>query len=94
MPRGDTRTQLLDVAQRLVQARSYNAFSFKDLAAEIGIRTASIHYHFRTKGDLGVALMQRYIEMGMRFILCGSDLSLLMGAASARASDVRALHAP
>lgn len=56
----DTRERLLDAAQRLVQARSYNAFSFKDLAGEIGIRTASIHYHFRTKADLGLALMERY----------------------------------
>ena len=60
MARGDTRGQLLDAAGALVQTRGYNAFSFKDLAALVGIRTASIHYHFRTKADLGVALMQRY----------------------------------
>ncbi len=60
--KGDTRTKLLDTAQRLVQTRGYNAFSFKDLAREVGIRTASIHYHFPKKGDLGVALMQRYLD--------------------------------
>ena len=56
----DTKTKLLDVAQGLIQSRGYNAFSFRDLAATVGIRTASIHYHFPSKADLGVALMQRY----------------------------------
>ncbi len=60
MASADTPTQLLDRAQALVQSRGFNAFSYKDLAASVGIRTASIHYHFPTKGDLGLALMQRY----------------------------------
>lgn len=58
----DTATQLLDAAQRLVQQRGYNAFSYKDLAESVGIRTASIHYHYPAKGDMGLALMQRYID--------------------------------
>lgn len=58
----DTRTQLLDAAQRLVQTRGHNGFSFRDLSDEVGIRTASIHYHFPTKTDLAVALVQRYRE--------------------------------
>ena len=50
--------------------------------------------HGRYPGLGGVyepALMKRYIEMGMRFILCGNDLSMLMGAAGARAEQLRAL---
>ena len=58
----DIKTQLLDVAQRLVQTRGHNGFSFRDLSQEVGIRTASIHYHFPTKTDLGVALARRYRE--------------------------------
>lgn len=57
---GATRERILDAAQRLIQTRGYNAFSFKDIAEALGIRTASIHYHFPTKADLGVALLQRY----------------------------------
>lgn len=57
---GSTRDHILDIAQRLIQSRGYNAFSFSDLAKELGIRTASVHYHFPTKADLGVALLQRY----------------------------------
>ena len=62
MKRNETATLLLDAAQALIQERGYNAFSYKGLAASIGIRTASIHYHFPAKGDLGVALMERYLE--------------------------------
>jgi TetR/AcrR family transcriptional repressor of nem operon len=58
----DTRTQLLDAAQRLVQTRGHNGFSFRDLSQEVGIRTASIHYHFPTKTDLAMALVRRYRE--------------------------------
>ena len=61
MPKTDTVTELLDAAQQMVQERGFNAFSYKDLAAAVGIRTASIHYHFPSKADLGKALMQRYL---------------------------------
>lgn len=56
------RNRLLDAAQRLVQTRGHNGFSFRDLSREVGIRTASIHYHFATKTDLAVALVRRYRE--------------------------------
>ncbi len=56
----DTKTQLLDAAQRLVQTRGHNGFSFRHLSQEVGIRTASIHYYFPTKTDLTVALVRRY----------------------------------
>ncbi len=61
MPNSVTTTRILDAAQSLVQKRGYNAFSYMDLAEIVGIRTASIHYHYPTKTDLGVSLMSRYI---------------------------------
>lgn len=56
----DTKQTILDAARRVVQARGYNALSFRELAKEVGIKSASIHYHFPTKGDLGAALAKRY----------------------------------
>ena len=60
--RGEASTvdAIIDAAQDLVQARGYNAFSYRDLAARVGIKTSSIHYHFPTKGDLVEALVARY----------------------------------
>ena len=60
MDRSDIVDRILDAAQRLCQTRGFNAFSFRDLAEQVGIRSASIHYHFPTKNDLGQALMMRY----------------------------------
>jgi len=56
----DTRERLLDLAQELAQTRGLNGFSFQDLALGVGIRTASVHHHFRTKEDLVRELMARY----------------------------------
>jgi TetR/AcrR family transcriptional repressor of nem operon len=59
----DTRKELLDLAESLVRTRGYNGFSYRDLAEQIGIKTASIHYHFPTKGDLGEALVENEREV-------------------------------
>lgn len=60
--RGDnTATRVLDVAERLVQFRGFNGFSYADVAAELGITKAALHYHFASKGELGAALIERYI---------------------------------
>jgi len=56
----DTRTQILDIAERLLQQRGYNAFSYQDIADELGIRKASLHYHFATKAALGAAIAVRH----------------------------------
>jgi TetR/AcrR family transcriptional repressor of nem operon len=56
----DTRETIMSTARLAVQARGYNALSFREIAKEVGVKSASIHYHFPTKGDLGAALAQRY----------------------------------
>jgi len=60
--RGDagTATRILDVAERLAQMRGFNGFSYADIAAEVEITKAALHYHFATKADLGEALIGRY----------------------------------
>jgi TetR/AcrR family transcriptional repressor of nem operon len=59
---GDTRTRILDVAERLVQVRGFNGFSYADVAAELAITKASLHHHFPSKAGLGEALIARYAE--------------------------------
>ena len=56
----DTASQILDVAERLVQIRGFNGFSYADIASEMGITKASLHYHFAGKAELGQALVARY----------------------------------
>jgi TetR/AcrR family transcriptional repressor of nem operon len=57
----ETAEQILDLAETLIQTRGYSAFSYQDIADSLGIRKASIHYHFPSKSDLGVAVVDRYM---------------------------------
>src|ERR1700721_987202 len=56
----DTRAAILDVAERFVQIRGFNGFSYADVAAELSITKAALHYHFAGKAELGEALISRY----------------------------------
>jgi TetR/AcrR family transcriptional regulator, transcriptional repressor for nem operon len=55
-----TSHQILDIAQRLVQTRGFNAFSYADIASALAMTKASLHYHFASKERLGVSLIERY----------------------------------
>jgi TetR/AcrR family transcriptional regulator, transcriptional repressor for nem operon len=57
---GGTAARALDIAERLVQQRGFNSFSYAHIAAELGITKAALHYHFANKTDLGEALIARY----------------------------------
>ena len=59
---GGTAERILDVAERLIQVRGYNGFSYADIAAALRITKASLHYHFPSKAELGRSLMVRYRE--------------------------------
>ena len=76
---GDTATQILDVAERLAQSRGFNGFSYADVAAELRLTKAALHYHFAGKAEMGEALISRYSE---RF------------AAALEALDTSAISAP
>ena len=54
------KDQILEVATELVQTRGYNAFSYQDLSDRLGITKASIHHHFPSKEDLGIAVAEKY----------------------------------
>jgi TetR/AcrR family transcriptional repressor of nem operon len=56
----DTASRILDVAERLVQVRGFNGFSYADVAAELKITKPALHYHFAGKAELGEALLARY----------------------------------
>lgn len=52
--------RLLDAAEAAVRLRGYHAVSFRELADDLGIKSASVHYYYRQKEDLGLALVARY----------------------------------
>jgi len=58
--RTSTAARILDVAESLVQTRGFSGFSYADVAAELAVTPASLHYHYRGKAELGEALVRRY----------------------------------
>lgn len=58
----DRREQILDAAQEIVQRGGYSNFGYRELSLAVGIRKASIHYHFPRKEDLVLAVVKRYTE--------------------------------
>ena len=60
---GARRLQILDIAARHFRNRGYAAVSMRDIASEAGMRTPSLYYHFASKDDLVVAVMDRGIKV-------------------------------
>lgn len=56
------KDKILDAAEKRVRAGGFTAMSFRDLASDVGIKSASVHYHFPTKHDLAEALVTRYAD--------------------------------
>jgi TetR/AcrR family transcriptional repressor of nem operon len=54
----DTRTQIIDRARDLMMQHGFNGFSYRDISTELGVKNAAIHYHFPSKTDLVLALIE------------------------------------
>jgi TetR/AcrR family acrAB operon transcriptional repressor len=57
-----TRERILDAAERLFQARGVSRTSLHDIAADAGVTRGAVYWHFRDKGDLFSAMMDRVHE--------------------------------
>jgi len=85
-----TSERILDIAERLVQTRGFTNFSYADVAAELGITKASLHYHFPGKAELGQALLARY---GERFAQALSEIDRTVPDARAKLEAYAGLYA-
>lgn len=63
-----TAQAIVDAAERRIRDAGYNGFSFRDIATEIGIKSASVHYHFPTKEALAASVAHRYTERFLKAI--------------------------
>ncbi|WP_170207617.1 TetR/AcrR family transcriptional regulator [Luteibacter pinisoli] len=62
------RESIMAAARVAVQHHGYNALSFRELAKDVGVKSASVHYYFPTKGDLASALAKRYADEAEVFL--------------------------
>jgi TetR/AcrR family transcriptional regulator, transcriptional repressor for nem operon len=60
MDTNSKREEILDAAEAMIRDAGFNAFSTRDVASAVGIKSASVHYYFPTKADMGVAVTERY----------------------------------
>jgi TetR/AcrR family transcriptional regulator, transcriptional repressor for nem operon len=58
----DMKTMIMDAAQRRMQVGGFGGFSFREIAADVGIKSSSVHYHFPTKDDLAAAVVRRWAD--------------------------------
>jgi TetR/AcrR family transcriptional repressor of nem operon len=85
----DTATRILDVAERLVQERGFNGFSYADVAAELAVTKPALHYHFAGKAELGEALIARYAT---RFLEALARLDSTAGTPQAKLAGYADLY--
>jgi len=54
----NTREKILRLAEQMIRTGGVNGFSFREIAQEIGIKSASVHHYFPTKEDLTLEVAQ------------------------------------
>lgn len=59
---GDTRTTILETARTVLVDEGYDALTFDTIAERMDITDAGIHYHFETKRDLLVGLIDHLTD--------------------------------
>ncbi len=73
-PTVDRRSEVLAHSRALLRTRGFNAFSHRDLAALVGVKSSSVHYHFPSKEDIGLALIGDYRAEVMAYLSALEDL--------------------
>lgn len=77
----DTAEAIMDIAERRIRDAGYNGFSFREIAEEVGIKSASVHYHFPTKEALAASVARRYTERFLHSV----DLEVAAGTEAIQA---------
>src|SRR5204863_1940339 len=80
-----TRDQILDAASRLIHPQGYHGTSLDDVLRESGVGKGNFYYHFRSKEDLGFAILDQLVNRFVERTLepCFSD------PAAARLEQIR-----
>jgi TetR/AcrR family transcriptional repressor of nem operon len=86
----DTAARILDIGERLVQVRGFNGFSYADVASELDMTKAALHYHFPGKAELGRALIERYTR---RFLEALAEIDARIPDAPDKLSAYAGLYA-
>lgn len=65
-PAATRRAQILDAAQGCFSAHGYHATTMDDLVKAAGLSKGSLYWHFASKEDVFLALLERFTEEAFR----------------------------
>lgn len=58
-PRSDTRARIIEVALELFSEQGYEQTSLREIADRLGVTKAALYYHFKTKDDIVLGIVER-----------------------------------
>ncbi|MFI6153164.1 TetR/AcrR family transcriptional regulator [Kitasatospora sp. NPDC051170] len=58
-PRSDTRARIIEVALELFSDQGYEQTSLREIADRLGVTKAALYYHFKTKDDIVLGIVER-----------------------------------
>jgi TetR/AcrR family transcriptional regulator, transcriptional repressor for nem operon len=61
--KADARSKLLDAAMMVIRRRGYSATSVDELCAAAGVTKGAFFHHFKSKDELGVAVVDHWSQM-------------------------------
>jgi TetR/AcrR family transcriptional repressor of nem operon len=64
----DMANAILEAAERRIRLGGFSGFSFREIAADVGVKSSSVHYYFPTKDALTAAVVRRYTERVAAFV--------------------------
>jgi TetR/AcrR family transcriptional regulator, transcriptional repressor for nem operon len=64
----EVASAIMDAAERRIRNGGFNGFSFREIAADVGVKSSSVHYHFPTKEALAAAVVHRYTDRVAAFV--------------------------
>lgn len=56
------REEILGAAEARIRRHGFHGFSFREVAADVGVKSSSVHYHFATKELLAAAAARGYAQ--------------------------------
>jgi AcrR family transcriptional regulator len=59
--RTNTREQIRTVALEMFAERGYDGTSLREIAEQLGVTKAAVYYHFKTKEDILVSLLEDFL---------------------------------
>jgi TetR/AcrR family transcriptional regulator, transcriptional repressor for nem operon len=64
----EVASAIMDAAERRIRYGGFSGFSFREIAADVGVKSSSVHYHFPTKETLASAVVHRYTDRVAAFV--------------------------